>query len=530
MAAPRDQAPPPAAGPASGPPPPLPSGSPQGPTSPAPEASGEVLDPEALATCHQLAGRLFPWDITRALELALLKTFCVPSIAALLERSGEFSQRPRKRYDDTGLMVAELLRLGPDSPAGLAVLTRMNRIHGHYAIANDDFLYVLSTFVAEPIRWLERYGWRPLTASEQQATYRFWRRVGQRMGIRAIPASLEELLRFNRAFEATRFRCTAANRSIAETTLAMLLSDWPAPLRPAIRSLLQALPETSVNASLGWPEAAGGLQQALRLALRLRSRVANGWMRLLPPRGTRFYSQRPTPSYGSRFQLQHLGPPPLLERLNRPRWSGAQRRIGLTGGIATGKSAVGGLLVARGLPLLDADRFSREALAPGSPGARAVLARYGARVRRMPPVEGEESAPPELDRAALGRLVFADAAERRWLEALVHPQVRERFADELARLAEAPEVVLMIPLLFEAELEGLCSEVWLVDCEEGQQLGRLMGRDGLSAAEARARIAAQWPLARKRPLADVVIDNRGQPSALAERVEAALRRPGGTDS
>ncbi|MCH9714827.1 MAG: dephospho-CoA kinase [Cyanobacteria bacterium] len=186
-----------------------------------------------------------------------------------------------------------------------------------------------------------------------------------------------------------------------------------------------------------------------------------------------------------------------------------QRRIGLTGGIASGKSTVGRLLAARGLPVLDADGFAREALAPGSPGAQAVLARYGT-----------------LDRAALGRIVFADAAERQWLEQLVHPLVRARFAAELERLAAAPVVVLMIPLLFEAGLERLCSEVWLVDCDEAQQLQRLMARNGLSAAEARARIAAQWPLARKRTLADVVLDNRGGPQQLEGQLERAMLGPG----
>ena len=138
----------------------------------------------------------------------------------------------------------------------------------------------------------------------------------------------------------------------------------------------------------------------------------------------------------------------------------AARRIGLTGGIASGKSSVGRLLAARGLPLLDADVYAREALAPGSPGAGAVLERYG---------DG-------------------------------------------------------VPLLFEAGLETLCSEVWLVDCDETQQLQRLMARDCLGEADARARIAAQWPLARKRQLADVVLDNRGGPEQLAAQVEQALSR------
>ena len=183
-----------------------------------------------------------------------------------------------------------------------------------------------------------------------------------------------------------------------------------------------------------------------------------------------------------------------------------KRRIGLTGGIASGKSTVGHLLAARGLPVLDADVHAREALAPGSPGAQAVLARYGT-----------------LDRATLGRIVFADGAERQWLEQLVHPLVRARFAAELEGLAAAPVVVLMIPLLFEAGLEALCSEVWLVDCDEAQQLTRLMARDGFNEADARARIAAQWPLARKRGLADVVIDNRVGPQQLEQEVERALR-------
>lgn len=199
-----------------------------------------------------------------------------------------------------------------------------------------------------------------------------------------------------------------------------------------------------------------------------------------------------------------------------------QRRIGLTGGIASGKSTVGRLLAAHGLPVLDADVYAREALAPGSAGARAVLERYGERVALAGAAEPGEPL-PALDRAALGRIVFHDAAELRWLEQLVHPLVRARFAAELERLNQEPVVVLMIPLLFEAGLEGLCSEIWLVDCDEDQQLQRLMQRDQLSEADARARLAAQWPLSRKRALATRVLDNRGGPDVLAAQVEAALR-------
>ena len=192
----------------------------------------------------------------------------------------------------------------------------------------------------------------------------------------------------------------------------------------------------------------------------------------------------------------------------------SQRRIGLTGGIASGKSSVGRLLSARGLPVLDADRYAREALAPGTAASAAVLAHFG------PQVLDRHSA--VLDRAALGQIVFSDAGERRWLEQLVHPLVRARMEADLAGLQAAPVVVLMVPLLFEAGLESLCSEVWLVDCDEAQQLQRLMQRDQLSAEQAQARIAAQWPLARKRPLATRLIDNRADPEQLRAQVERAL--------
>ena len=192
----------------------------------------------------------------------------------------------------------------------------------------------------------------------------------------------------------------------------------------------------------------------------------------------------------------------------------AQRRIGLTGGIATGKSSAARLLEQHhGLPVLDADLYARQALEPGQPATEAVLERFG---------PGVVSSGGVVDRRALGAIVFNNQDERRWLEQLVHPLVRQRFDQELVRLDTKPAVVLMIPLLFESGLEALCSETWLVDCDESQQLQRLMARDQLNEAEAQARMDAQWPLARKRPLADVLISNRGDAAALNAQLEDAL--------
>ncbi len=198
-----------------------------------------------------------------------------------------------------------------------------------------------------------------------------------------------------------------------------------------------------------------------------------------------------------------------------------QRRIGLTGGIASGKSRAGQILAHHhNLPVLDADSYARQALAPGTAATAAVAAHFGAAVLARP--NDGALAVDTLDRAALGRIVFKDPAQRRWLEQLVHPLVRERFSQELVNQASAGAVVLMIPLLFEAGLEGLCTEIWLVDCDEAQQLQRLMQRDGLCESEARARIAAQWPLERKRDRASVVLNNRTSPEDLAAQIDSAL--------
>ena len=187
-----------------------------------------------------------------------------------------------------------------------------------------------------------------------------------------------------------------------------------------------------------------------------------------------------------------------------------QRRIGLTGGIASGKSSAGKLLQEKhGLAVLDADRYARAALAPGTTAHNNVLTRYGLK---------------ELDRKALGEIVFNNPIERLWLEQLVHPIVQHMMDQEVIRLAEAKTIVLMIPLLFEAGLESRCTEIWLVDCDEKQQLERLIARDNCTNQQALARINAQWPLARKRLLADRVINNRNGGGELEIEVAAALNQ------
>lgn len=187
-------------------------------------------------------------------------------------------------------------------------------------------------------------------------------------------------------------------------------------------------------------------------------------------------------------------------------------RVALTGGIATGKSQCLARCAARGVPTIDADVAARDAVRPGSPGLRAVVARFGADVLHP---DGS------LNREVLGARVFSDADARRDLEAIVHPSVYAAIGQWFESLA-APFGVADIPLLFETGREGDFDVVIVAACRPEQQLERLMARSGLTDAAARARIAAQWPIDAKVARADHVIDTSGTLADTEARTDAAL--------
>jgi dephospho-CoA kinase len=193
------------------------------------------------------------------------------------------------------------------------------------------------------------------------------------------------------------------------------------------------------------------------------------------------------------------------------------RVYGLTGGIASGKSTVARLLGERGAAVIDADELAREVVAPGQPAYREIVETFG------PEVLCPDGT---LDRKALGARVFADPELRRRLNAITHPRIAALSAERLAALAArgVPIAFYEAALLVENRIhEGLAGLV-VVACDEATQLARVMARDGLDEAAARARIAAQLPLAAKVAVADHVIDNSGDLSATAREVDELWRR------
>ncbi|MGY1607081.1 MULTISPECIES: dephospho-CoA kinase [unclassified Geodermatophilus] len=184
-------------------------------------------------------------------------------------------------------------------------------------------------------------------------------------------------------------------------------------------------------------------------------------------------------------------------------------RIGLTGGIGSGKSTVAALLAARGAVVVDADRIAREVVEPGTPGLAAVVDAFGPQVL---------TADGALDRAALASIVFRDPDARARLDGIVHPLVRARAREVIAQAPPDAVVVQDVPLLVETGQAGHHDLVLVVEADLGTRVARLALR-GLGEDDARARIAAQATDEQRRAVADVVLDNSGAPEALADQVE-----------
>jgi dephospho-CoA kinase len=189
-------------------------------------------------------------------------------------------------------------------------------------------------------------------------------------------------------------------------------------------------------------------------------------------------------------------------------------RIALTGGIASGKSTVAGLFAVLGVPIIDTDLVAREVVAPGTPGLASVTARFGTQVL-------DDSG--RLDRARLRELVFADAGARRDLEALLHPLIRAR-TTELSRAARGPYHLVVVPLLVETGTAGDYDRVLVVDCEPATQIARLVLRDGVPEAQARAILDAQATRDARLARADDVIANTADLPALSRQVETLHHR------
>jgi ER-bound oxygenase mpaB/B'/Rubber oxygenase, catalytic domain len=254
-----------------------------------------------------IARHEFPWDLNQSLSFALFRTYAVPSIGVLLQQTGEFSERTQQRYDDTALLLDAMGEHGLDSAEGRAALRRMNQMHAMYDISNDDLRYVLSTFVVVPIRWLDEYGWRPLTEREKVASAYYYRDLGRHMGIKAMPETWQEFGSLMDAYEAEHFAYDPRAREVADATLRLMATFPPhdkAPARAVIRFSRAYMDDLLLDA-FQYPRPTRAERRAARAALRARGAL----LRRQPPRLTPLHA-RDLPnvrSYPGGYDVRDLG-------------------------------------------------------------------------------------------------------------------------------------------------------------------------------------------------------------------------------
>jgi hypothetical protein len=265
-----------------------------------------TLDPQQdYEEIVRLVGTLeYPWLIKKSLEFALFRTYAVPHTSRILAASGQFGNHGQKRYDDTTLMLSGIAEQGIESEHARIVIQRMNDLHGRWHLKNEDMLYVLSTFVFEPTRWHERYGWRKPTHNEKLANYYFWVDVGTRMGITDIPDTLEAYERFNIEHEQKYFRYDDANRLIGVATMDVFLNWYPRWLRPIVRQVLLSFMDEPMLNAMGFPKPNLVIRWLSQTGLKLFGKL----LRFMPPRRKPYlYTQIPNRTYPQGFKPEELG-------------------------------------------------------------------------------------------------------------------------------------------------------------------------------------------------------------------------------
>jgi len=200
--------------------------------------------------------------------------------------------------------------------------------------------------------------------------------------------------------------------------------------------------------------------------------------------------------------------------INTIRLINTQRRIGLTGGIASGKSTITNYIrTYKKIPILDADNIGRELIKPNTVGYEKILTNFGNQII------DKDSPENAIDRKLLKNIIFKDEKNRKWIQKLLHPLIKQKMITECNKYKNNKIILLVVPLLFEAKFEDICNEIWLVKCPEKQQIQRLAKRDKINEKEASAIIKLQMNYEAKIELSDVILDNSDKTDQWINKIE-----------
>lgn len=249
----------------------------------------------------------FPSETRLGFHLAFYRTFSTPRIAQLLERTGEMQRQPEKRAYDTGLVMYELIAHGYDQPRGRQMVRLLNRAHHRWEISDEDYLYVLTTFIVVPSRWIDAHGWRPLLPRERQAAVRFYGELARRMNIPNPPATYTEAEDILDGYECANLAASPAGTTMMRATQDLLSRRLPAPLRPHAHTIISTLiDDTRLCAALDLPAPHPALVAAANAVIRIRA-----WRhRLRPTRTTPWFvpGQAAGNVYSHGYNIEQLGP------------------------------------------------------------------------------------------------------------------------------------------------------------------------------------------------------------------------------
>ncbi|MEC9248999.1 MAG: oxygenase MpaB family protein [Pseudomonadota bacterium] len=207
----------------------------------------EISQLDATEDCQRIVFLLkayeFPSDLTHALEMGLYHTYGSRTVAKLLDYTQEFENFGQKRYDDTYILIAQFMEAGWDNDLGARALKQVAKAHSRFAIKNDDYLFVLWTFIEFPIQWMRKYGWRKFTEHEEKAWYAYWLRIGEHMGIHSLPEKKTEFADFVESYEQREMVPNEYSERVSMATVRIMQGWLPKFLRPFVMPLAACISE-----------------------------------------------------------------------------------------------------------------------------------------------------------------------------------------------------------------------------------------------------------------------------------------------